>query len=661
MAPCFLITANLSLLINMSGQLSISAPSTGHDRKPSGQRFDLRRPHYRLYLLVLALLATHAALALSSLRSNFVTIDEVGHVPAGLDHWQTANYSMYRVNPPLIRMLSVLPILAASPDTSGLQSTDDPGIRSEWKNGRWFASANAARYFDLVCLARLTSVVWSLLGGYLVFSWARTLYGDASGLLALTLWCFGPNVLAHAQLVTPDIPATVTGLAATYAFWCYLRSPSWFRAVLAGLLLGVAQLSKFTSLLFYAVWPVLWLVYQSSRWHDASTHSIPTRRQVGHGTFMVFLSLVVINAGYEFRGSFRPLGEIPFISDSFAGKRLEGSPSGNRFRSHWLGTVPVPLPADFLRGIDVQRRDFERLGPVAPSYLAGEWRATGWWYYYLYALAVKVPLGIWVLVLWGLVLTLSRHPSSAPMRDELVLWLPALAVLILVSSQTGFNHHLRYVLPMIPFVVISTGKLGYFLQARWWKTGSVVAAFTLWAAGSSLAVHPHYLSYFNELAGGPDNGNRHLLNSNIDWGQDLLFLKKWLVQHPEAKPLRLAYYNIIDPAIVGLEFTLPPFGPTARLPATRAEAQRLGPQPGYYAVSVNYLHGFSGIAPPNGKGGYTALPPQAYEYFRHFQPIAKAGYSIFIYHITLEDANRFRREWGLPLVTVETSTTENAP
>ena len=152
-----------------------------------------------------------------------------------------------------------------------------------------------------------------------------------------------------------------------------------------------------------------------------------------------------------------------------------------------------------------------------------------------------------------------------------------------------------------------------------------------WSIASSLSVYPHSLSYFNELAGGPENGYKHLNNSNIDWGQDLLYLLKWLKEHPEASSIRVAYNNHISSRLIGREFQPPPPDPCFPLSA-EANKQIVGPQPGYFAVDVNSL---------------TSGP---YRYFQHFQPIAKAGYSIFIYYISEKDAHRLRTEMGLPPV-----------
>jgi hypothetical protein len=571
------------------------------------------------FRLVLALLLiVHALLLLYGIRCHFATRNEVAHVPAGLAVWKTGTFSLYRVNPPLGRMLAVLPVLAAQPRTDFEDLSDAPGLRQEWDAARRFANANASNYMDLIRLARLAGVAWSLLGGWLVYRWAGELYGKVAGLLGLALWCFGPNILAHAQLVTPDIPATVSGLAATYAFWRYLRSGTWSAALLAGLLLGIAQLTKFTLLILYPVWAMLGLLYGLDP-KNRGFWAVPLWRRAEEGLDIVLLSFLVINAAYAFDGTGTPLGEYQFVSRMF-----NSVPP----RETWLSTIPVPLPKDYVSGIDLQRRDFE--GGMPPSFLAGEWRQGGWWYYYLYALAVKVPLGALALVLWSLLLFVLRRLPRVHSLDEVTLWLPALAVLVLVSSQTGFNHHMRYVLPLFPFVLIAVSKLAYYFQVAHWKRGLLVLALLLWSIGSSLAVYPHSLSYFNEVGGGPDNGQRHLVDTNVDWGQDLLYLKDWVDAHPEASSLGLAYFNYIDYRICGAEFAAVPPDPPSAIPPDTVGNARFGPHPGYFAVDLYSL-----------KRG-------SYSYFERFQPIAKVGYSIFIYHLTPEQTARARREMGLP-------------
>jgi hypothetical protein len=207
--------------------------------------------------------------------------------------------------------------------------------------------------------------------------------------------------------------------------------------------------------------------------------------------------------------------------------------------------------------------------------------------------------------------------------------LPGLGYLVFVSSQTGFSHHLRYVFPALPFFFVGASRLW---GSAWWEVRWVrwlVGVLLLGSAVSGLRVYPHSLSYFNELAGGPLGGPRHLLDSNIDWGQDLYYLESWVREHPEARPLYVAYFGSYAPGDLGMELR-------------SIEELKSGPHPGWYAVSVNYLYGY-------GVGG-SRQRSSAYEYFQGLTPVAYAGYSIYIYHLDLAEANRLRREMGLPLL-----------
>ena len=233
----------------------------------------------------------------------------------------------------------------------------------------------------------------------------------------------------------------------------WLMTPSWAGALKAGLVLGLAELTKTTWIVLYAIWPLLWLF----RGHRGSRP-----REVCQLLGIFVASLYILNLGYFFDDTFRPLRDYQFISRALGGS-VE-SP-GNRFAKGWFGALPVPLPSQYVLGIDVQKHDFE--GRMH-SYLAGELRVGGWWYYYLYGLGVKLPLGtLGLFALSSWLAAISRKYRSSPASEFGLLAAP-LVVLALVSSQTGFNHHVRYVLPALPFLFISAGRLGraWALRAR---------------------------------------------------------------------------------------------------------------------------------------------------------------------------------------------------
>jgi hypothetical protein len=208
---------------------------------------------------------------------------------------------------------------------------------------------------------------------------------------------------------------------------------------------------------------------------------------------------------------------------------------------------------------------------------------------------------------------------------------------------------LRYLLPIFPFIFVWVSGIAraYCLGHR--KILLVVLGGMTWLIADSLSIYPHSLSYFNELAGGPEHGSEHLIDSNIDWGQDLLYLKDWCDDHPEAKPLGIACFSFFDSRVVGLQFELPPPWPPVKGVRDEIPPERQGPQPGWYAVSVNVLRGNRSPL-PDGKGGWTPYQAQSYDYFQRFEPVGQVGYSINIYHIDILEANRVRRELNLPVL-----------
>ncbi|MDA7979302.1 MAG: glycosyltransferase family 39 protein [Pirellulales bacterium] len=558
------------------------------------------------------------------------------------------------MNPPLVRMVAALPVLSADVDTSWNQYSDAAGRRAEFPLGIDLIHDNGMRSFELFTWARWACIPFSLIGAWAVYCWSRQLFGDVAGIAALTMWCLSPNILAHGQMITPDAGATSLGVLCCWRFWRWIPKPTWKNTLWFGLSLGLVGLTKFTWVILGPLLLVMWSVqklghrqsFENGAEDSAQPHVTSARPKLSSQRakwirFCVALLLAhqLILLAYAYDRVFQPLGEFEFVSDA-----LKPNPkvrSGNIFRETWLGQIPVPLPACYLEGIDVQKHEFARAD--RPSYLAGKFRYPGWWYYYLYALGVKVPLGFWVIGVITVVCCITRKTQIASWQDQLFLLLPAVVILSLVSSHTGINRHMRYVLPVFPFVLIWISQAFASSSFRS-KTFLTACAGLLWAAGSSLWVYPHSLSYFNEAVGGPRNGHKHLINSNIDWGQDLLLLRDWVQDHPEHEDISIAYFGGYDASAAGLMGSSPPAGPkTERM---HAEMPR-GPQPGWYAVSVNYFYRLYKLRWLDDQGKIVAAPRCDYSYFLEFEPVETIGYSIYIYYITEEQAREVReRIWA---------------
>ena len=187
-------------------------------------------------------------------------------------------------------------------------------------------------------------------------------------------------------------------------------------------------------------------------------------------------------------------------------------------------SIPVPLPYHLLIGLDIQKTDFES---KMPSYFMGTWRDHGWYQYYVVAWLLKEPPVFWLLVLLG------GLKGGWLRRDEWLLVAPGLLILGFVSSQTGFNHHLRYTLPVFPALVI--------FAVRWLRPNSFhrAVAFSLVSVYvlSMVSVYPRTYCYFTELVGGASQGWRYLGDSNLDWGQDMRTVHEWLQRNPDKQPV----------------------------------------------------------------------------------------------------------------------------
>lgn len=305
------------------------------------------------------------------------------------------------------------------------------------------------------------------------------------------------------------MPAAATGALACYVFQRWLRDADWSGTAALGAALGLALLTKFTLLILLPTF----LLLVVGRGISSRRRSWRSAAQLA--TAYVF-ALVLINLGYGFEESFRPLCEFQFVSGDFAGFRagFDGRPQfGNRFAGSWCGGLPVPVPANYLMGIDVQRRDFEL---DSKSFLLGEWRDHGWWYYYLVGLLFKEPLGYLLLLGTAFALPLVRR-SWRPSFAELVPIACFVAVIGFVSSHTGFTHHLRYLLPAFPAGVVTACRV--FADGRPRRIQFVVGGCLCWAVAAGLWSWPHGQSYFNEAAGGSRGGYRLLHPNNVDWGK----------------------------------------------------------------------------------------------------------------------------------------------
>ncbi len=255
--------------------------------------------------------------------------------------------------------------------------------------------------------------------------------------------------------------------------------------------------------------------------------------------------------------------------------------------------------------------------PPNNAFLAGEYSEDGWWYYFPVVFLIKTPISLIALFAFG-VFVLVRRRLELGSKNEAFIVVPVVIYLI-VSAANTFHVGVRHLLPIYPFILL-IGAAGAMVLVRG-RAGRLALAglMAFWVAVFA-DVYPHTLTYFNQFAGGPSNGYKYLADSNIDWGQGLKLLKKWM-DRQSVSHIGLAYFGTADPAYYDIDYTqLPAAAPGLNLPSIARMWTR--PRlPGYVAVGATVLTGV--YLDPEWQLFYRGL--------RETRPVAVIGNSIFVY------------------------------
>ena len=560
---------------------------------------------------------------------RFPNIDEVAHLPAGISHWKFERFDMYRVNPPLVRTVATIPNYLANTSYSWNLYDNSVGSRPEFTIGRDKLDQVKINHWKDFVYARLVALSFMILLSVVLMRWLGKLLGPYA-LVCLCTWLwFCPNLKANAPTILPDVGAVATGVLACYMFWLYWKTPSWEQVVACGVGLGFALLSKLTWLSAILSLPATLCLCLLLLPESRSKRSVAMTAR--HVFCILVLALAVVHVGYLFEDSVVPLGQYEFVSHVLGGDDATTANPGNRFKEGWLGMLPVPVPKNYILGIDYLKMEVEK---KYWSFLLGEWKFGSWPHYYLMTTLFKTPeptllgaaLGLGVLIVG----TWRKMVTPEVISMFLFLGIPALVALVSVSWQGGFNHHHRYVLMIYPpmfalaayvaspvAVQLLRFRLPFLGPER--RSIAIPLALTLavLSAASSLRVHPYYTSYFNTLSGGSAKGWHLLGFSNIDWGQDILEVDAWLKAHPDRRPLVMDLdYNGMNGDLFEVPTSMPPKLPKG---ASIDEVRKSITETQWWIISVKKLYNL-----PDRPG---------LEYLQQIQPVERIAYAYHVYRI----------------------------
>jgi hypothetical protein len=573
----------------------------------------VRRP-WAAALVLAAGTALYVTLQVGSMRTKSATFDEPAHLPAGYTYLALRDHRLNPEHPPLVKVLAASPLLLMDvrlrPDDEAWR------LRRQWEFGRRFLY----RWNDadrLLFRGRLAMVALGALLLAAVFFRAGRGWGLPAGALALFLCALSPDVLAHGQIVTTDVAAALFLFLTVVAFERLVERAGWGRLALAGLAAGAAVATKYSMLVVGPILAVLGLVAAASRepvrrqWTRGAVQDVVGRsRRLAHVAVLLLgiavVSLLVVWASYGFAST---VSADPAVDAGVDWERVGGRAGmvdAAVAVSRRLHLLPDGYAFGFLR--------FFRHSEARPTFLLGRLSDRGFWYYFPVTFALKTPLALIALLLLS-VATRRQHPATV--RTEMFLWLPVLIYFVLACAL-GLNIGHRHLLPIYPFLFVIAGRCAAHAAVRVPAILSSAAVLVL-AAWYGVSVHrarPHYLAYFNELAGGPAGGWRYLVDSNLDWGQDLKGLKAWMDRNGVER-VKLSYFGTADPEYEGIACDLLP---GQMLPPPRDVVREVAPGD-VVAVSATNLQG-------------VYLRPEdrpLMERLRALTPVATIGHSIRIY------------------------------
>ncbi len=531
-------------------------------------------------VLALAALVLHLLGGLAFIRSAAPTYDETVHLASGYSYLATGRYAMNIMDhPPLSEMLSALPLLALRPSAF---SGHPYFLRAlPYHYGDLFLYQNTVPAEKLLDTGRVfTFLVWTALLVWLLWSFVSRMEGAAAAWLALAVFALMPVFISNDALVTTDAAAAVFYLASFALAWRFTAAARvevaskggkkqlfvaagelrlW--AAAAGLAAGLAMASKFSMFVVPPLVAVFWIA-DDLRWPRLKLPAL-----LGYIALYLAVCLLTVALIYKF---------------------------------------DLPL---YFSGLS---ETLKRLGQGRSSFAMGSYTVQGVWWYFPAALAVKTPLVALGAAFAGAWLAVKRFR-----KDYLWLLLPP-AVYFAASLNTKVQIGYRHIMPVMPFLAALAGlALARLLEVRRgaWLVGALLAL----NAASVLRAAPHFLAYFNELAGGPAGGYRYFVDSNLDWGQDVKGLAAYLKSRGNP-PVVFSYFGVARPESYGIGYV--PLGVVSNVELTGTGAKVCGLKDVLLAVSATNLQG-------------TYYPDkQSFAWLKARKPVFTAGYSIFLYDLT---------------------------
>lgn len=536
---------------------------------------NLNSKNIYLYALLIVLLM----LNVFSAWHKSITYDEIQHYDYGVRilEGHASRYKITDDSKMPVSALNAIPKMAADLSRAHIKSSLLLKFLGNMKTGRFM------------------TMLFSLFLALFVFKWSNDLYGWWAGVFSLFLYVFSPNIIAHSRLITTDLFGVAFCFISTYYFWRFIKFGGIKRCIISAVFLGLAQLTKYTAVYLVPVFfiiltvkylPDITMALKAKNFKALAHYFLSSAKSI-----FIFLAIIllVINAGFLFQGTFKPLKEYNFKSELF--QKIQ-----NDFKN--IEYLPVVVPEPYISGLDWVKFN-ERSGTSFGNiYLFEELRNlkdgdTAFKSYYFFAFLYKTPIPVLILIIISLLYYWKKQNEFNIPENEVFLIVPILFFCIYFNFMFKAQIGIRFLLVIYPFLYVLCGVLLKDVESLNQKFKLLLICLSVYLVASVMSYFPHYLSYFNELVWDRKMAYKVLADSNIDWGQNEWYLQQYRNKNPEV---------ILRPN---------------------------GPVKGKFIVSVNELVGI--------------FSRYKYQWVRdNLEPVGHIGYSYLIYELTADDVKRLQ-------------------
>ncbi|QQS61665.1 MAG: glycosyltransferase family 39 protein [Candidatus Moraniibacteriota bacterium] len=599
------------------------------------------------------------------------TMDEQAHIPASYSYVKYLDMRLNPEHPPLIKIFAGIPLLFLDV-TFPLHSADwETGLNAQWTIGKAFLHGNNAHLITF--LSRIPILLIAILLGIFLFFWTKKLFGLWAGAGVVVLYSFNPTILAHSHYVTTDIAIATAIFISFYFFIQFLRKPNAKNIFFFGIIFGITQLVKFSAFILYPFFTFITILYVISLCNTSKTILLffqdLKKNIIYYGTriFIVFLiSLLPIGLIYGIFTWNMPIEKIVDLTHTQLPDN--GIPGFFKIIIFFLADIPLlSIFCEYLLGLAMV---FVRVTGGNTHYFLGIVSNSANPAYFPVVYLLKETLPILGLLLFGTFSQLFiaiKNRSSFSLHSFLSYFRSNIEVIsmgLFVSfysylSITGnLTIGLRHLFPILPFLYIFAIATLLFIQKTFFvqkrKSKYFLIFLTLlfsWVVLIPIIHYPSYLSYYNELIGGPKNGYLYVTDSNYDWGQDLRNLKIWIDTYNICSQMSCVQSSSMNTCPSKCKAL------TSSFPTPKKEIEHLyvdyfggsdpnywlkekaipwhannAPKPGWYAISTMFL--IESMYKINPSGTFD------YKWLKDITPVGRAGDSIFIYYIEEKDLKK---------------------